>query len=254
MVLTRHRVWAAVALILLLAGCGNAGRPVARKTSAIANATAGTRPPAARSPAAATPGPVASASPRPAASPSALPVAPGAGQLPQTGALPSASSAAFQHAMADLWLAVTTDQANFGLPGFFPLAAYQKLKDLYEPTEDWRGRLWADFTLDVAAAHRLIREDDGGQARLVRVAVPTAYAVWVSPGACDNYIGYWHVPGARVVYRQGGQVRSIGIASMISWRGNWYVVHFGAVLRDAAVGIVDQPAPGTGLTGPPGGC
>ena len=48
--------------------------------------------------------------------------------------------------------------------------------------------------------------------------------------------------GARVVYRLGGQLRSFGIASLISWRGRWYVVHFGAVLRNAAVGLVDQPS------------
>ena len=259
MVLTRRRVRAAVAvavaaaMVLLLPGCGTAVRVAPRKASAMADATAGTRPPAARSPAAAAPSPVVSASPLPPASPSALPVAPGAGQLPQTSVLPTTASAAFSNAMADLWLAVTTGQADFGLPAFFPLAAYQKLKDLYEPAEDWRGRLWADFTLDVAAAHRLLREDHG-QAQFVRVIVPAAYAAWVSPGACANYIGYWHVPGARLVYRQDGQERSIGIASLISWRGDWYVIHFGAVLREAAAGLVDDPEAGPGVPGPPGGC
>lgn len=255
MVLIRRRVRAAVAVavIVLLAGCGPAGRAAPRKATAMANATGGTGPPPARSPVAAAPSPVTPASSRPAASPSALPVAPGAGQLPQTSALPATASGAFQNAMADLWLAVTTGQAGFGLPAFFPLAAYQKLKDLYEPTEDWHGRLWADFTLDVAAAHRLLRED-GGQAQFVRVIVPAAYAAWVSPGACANYIGYWHVPGARLVYRQDGQERSIGIASLISWRGDWYVVHFGAVLREAAVGLVDDAEAGPGVPGPPGGC
>jgi hypothetical protein len=252
MVLTRRRVRAAVAVavVLLLAGCGPAGQAAPRKTSTMGHATAGTRPPSTRSPAAVTPSPVASASPRPPASPSALPVAPGAGQLPQTSALPSTDTAAFQNAMADLWLAVTTGDAGFGLPAFFPLAAYQKLKDLYEPTEDWRGRLWADFTLDVAAAHRQLREDGDEQAQFVQVIVPAAYAAWVSPGACANYIGYWHVPGARLVYRQDGQERSIGIASLISWRGDWYVVHLGAVLREAA----DDPEAGPGVPGPPGGC
>jgi hypothetical protein len=49
-------------------------------------------------------------------------------------------------------------------------------------------------------------------------------------------------------------VRSIGIASLISWRGRWYVVHFGAVLRTGATGLVDQPAAGPGVPGPAGGC
>ena len=71
---------------------------------------------------------------------------------------------------------------------------------------------------------------------------------------CDNKVGYWHVAGPRLVYQQHGRIRSIGIASLISWRGRWYVVHLGAVLRSTAAGVVDQPANGPGTPGPPGGC
>jgi len=159
-------------------------------------------------------------------------------------------SVAFRHAMADLWLAVTTGNSRFGLSAFFPLEAYRQLKALYDPTADWHERLWYDFTLDVGAAHGTV----GSGARLVRVIVPAGDEVWVYPGECDNTLGYWHVPGARVVYKQHGQERSFGIASLISWRGVWYVVHLGAVLRDVVTGIVDQPAVGPGLPGPPGGC
>jgi hypothetical protein len=56
------------------------------------------------------------------------------------------------------------------------------------------------------------------------------------------------------VYRKHGRLRSIGIASLISWRGRWYVVHFGAVLRAGGYGVVDQPAAGPGVPGPAGGC
>ena len=73
--------------------------------------------------------------------------------------------------------------------------------------------------------------------------VPSAEAVWVGPGACYNKAGYWHVANPRVVYRLHGQVRSFGIASLISWRGVWYVVHFGGITRPA-VGMVDAPASG----------
>jgi hypothetical protein len=34
----------------------------------------------------------------------------------------------------------------------------------------------------------------------------------------------------------------------------WYVVHFGAVLRSVAAGVVDRPAVGPGVPGPAGGC
>jgi hypothetical protein len=152
--------------------------------------------------------------------------------------------------MADLWLAVTTGNPRFAQPGFFPLAAYQQVKAIPYPVPDWQDRLWFDFVLDVRAAHRLV----GSGARLDRVVVPGKYAAWVYPGACHNKIGYWHVPGARVVYRAHGQERSFGIASLISWRGVWYVAHLGAVQRTVVTGIVDQPAAGPGVPGPPGGC
>jgi hypothetical protein len=179
-----------------------------------------------------------------------LPVAPAAGALPQTRALPRATSAAFRNAMDDLWLAVTTGNPRFGLPAFFPEAAYKQVKAIPNPAADWQYRLWYDFGLDVRAAHRLV----GAGARPVRVIMPTAATVWVPPGACYNAVGYWHAAGARVVYRAHGQERSFGIASLISWRGVWYVVHLGAVSRSAATGIVDDPAVGPGVPGPPGGC
>ncbi len=174
----------------------------------------------------------------------------GAGRLKQTSALPSTQSSAFRNAIADLWLAVTKDSPSFALPAFFPEAAYRQVKAIPYPDADWQYRLWYDFTLDLKAAHGLTGHD----AQLLRVALPSGEAAWVSPGACYNSVGYWHVAGPRVVYRVRGQVHSFGIASLISWRGAWYVVHFGAVLRDADVGIVDQAADGDGIPGPSGGC
>ena len=233
-----------LAAAVLLAGCsGSPGQP---PPTAKASA-AGTGSPSAKSAS-----PTASMTPRAAASasPSARPVAPGAGGLPQTPAFPGTRTAAFDNAMADLWLAVTTGNPRSGRPGFFPLAAYKQVKAEPYPAADWQYRLWDDFVLDVRAAHRLV----GSGARLDRVVVPMSYAAWVYPGACHNKIGYWHVPGARVVYRVHGRERSFGIASLISWRGVWYVVHLGAVQRTVMTGIVYQPAAGPGVPGPPGGC
>ena len=230
----------------VLGGCGG---PAAPSSGPPANtATRSGSPPPAATPAR-TATSARSASPQ--ASPAtALPVAPGAGALPQTRAFPRTDSAAFRNAMADLWLAVTTGNPRFGLPGFFPVAAYEQVKAEPYPAADWQYRLWYDFVLDVRAAHRLL----GSGARLDRVIVPKAYATWIYPGGCHNVIGYWHVPGVRVVYREHGAERSFGIASLISWRGVWYTVHLGAVLRTAVTGIVDQPAAGPGVPGPPGGC
>ncbi len=234
----------AVIASAVLTGCG-ASSPSATasvvRTGASPSATASAQTPA--------PTPTRSATPQ--ASPAAaLPVAPGAGARPQTQVRPRTDTAAFRNAMADLWLAVTTGNPGFGRPAFFPEAAYRQVKAIPYPDSDWQYRLWYDFTLDVRAAHRLV----GRNAQLVRVVVPASYELWVPPGACYNSVGYWHAPGPRVVYRVDGQERSFGIASLISWRGVWYVVHLGAVLRTAVTGIVDQPAAGPGVPGPPGGC
>jgi hypothetical protein len=239
-----------VALIAaaLLTGCGAASTTTQASSAKTSTAATGTAKASAR-PSSRLPSGSVSASPRPSG-PTALPVAPGAGTRPQTRAFPSTDSAAFQDATQDLWLAVTTGNARLALPAFFPRAAYLQLKAIYDPGQDWDDRLWYDFTLDVAAAHREV----DASASLVRVTVADDDAAWVDPGVCDNSIGYWHVSGARVVYRQHGQERSIGIASLIAWRGVWYVVHLGAVLRSVVAGTVDDPEVGPGVPGPAGGC
>ena len=222
---------------------------------ALAAATACATPPAVHQ---AAPGHTATpAVPTPTLTPSATlpgprPVAPGAGQLAQTRTRPRAHGPAF-HAMAtDLWLAVTRDRPSLARPAFFPVEAYKQVKAIYDPAADWRSRLWLDFSLDVRAAHRLLGSD-AKDAKLLRVIVPSAGAAWISPGVCYNKAGYWHVAGPRVVYRLRGRVRSFGIASLISWRGVWYVVHFGGITRPA-VGMVDAPAAGPGYPGPQDGC
>jgi hypothetical protein len=155
--------------------------------------------------------------------------------------------------MTDLWASVVTGRPALGMRAFFPLGAYRQVKAIADPASDWHSRLVGDFKLDVGAAHRLLGQA-ARAARLVRVIVPEAQASWINPGVCFNGVGYWHAAGARIVYRLHHHLRSIGIASLISWRGRWYVVHFGAVLRNSAVGVVDQPADGPGVPGPPGGC
>jgi hypothetical protein len=214
------------------------------------HAGAPTRP----SPVAARPSPTAATSPSPSPSPSVIAIPPPPAGLPQTQALPSASTQVFASEMTDLWTAIVTGNTSVAIQSFFPLSAYQQVKAISDPTADWTSRLVGDYVLDIQAAHSFLGPN-AANAQLVQVIVPSPqYAAWISPGGCYNKVGYWHVPGSRLVYRVGGQLRSIGIASLISWRGQWYVVHLGAVVRSTTTGIVDDPSLGTGTTGPPGGC
>lgn len=230
-------------LATLAAGCA----------SPSASPAAGPAPSSASALGPATPSAPATASPTPTASPSVIPVPRPPARLHQTRALPRAHTAVFRAEMTDLWTALVTGRVRPGVQAFFPLTAYQQVKAIADPAADWHSRLLADFRLDVAAAHHFLRQTPG-RPHLVRVIVPTAQAAWIDPGVCDNKVGYWHVAGPRLVYRQHGRIRSIGIASLISWRGRWYVVHLGAVLRSTPAGVVDQPGDGPGTPGPPGGC
>jgi hypothetical protein len=149
--------------------------------------------------------------------------------------------------MRALWTGVRSERLAPAMAAFFPEGAYLQVKAIADPAADWRERLVGGYALDLAAAHALLGTG-AAQAQLLGVRVPSAYAHWVAPGVCYNRVGYWEVPNARVVYREGGAVRSFGIASMISWRGVWYVVHLGAVLRSGAGGEVDDPSSGPGVS------
>jgi hypothetical protein len=169
------------------------------------------------------------------------------GLLPQTDVFPSSDTAQFTSEMADLWQAVVTGSGGTGRPAFFPESAYLQLKRIASPGSDYTNRLLYDFDADILAAHGLLGSDPSA-AKLTQVIVPSGYGHWVPPGVCDNSIGYYEVPNSRIVYNAGGQVRSFGIASMISWRGTWYVVHLGAILRSTDAGMVDNPAVGDGTS------
>jgi hypothetical protein len=244
---------AAAAALAVLAGC-SAGAAPGAGARASATASAVTRPAAPTRGASASQGETPRGphvTPSASAGPVALPVAPpAAAGLPQTSTLPRTDDTAFGNAVHDIWLAVTTGDPGYALPAFFPEKAYEQVKAIGDPDADWQGRLWYDFTLDLAAVHKLVPRN----AAFVKVIVPAQYAQWIGIGACYNKVGYWHVPGARVVYRADGAMRSFGIASFISWRGDWYLVHLGALVRSGAYGIVDDPEAGEGVPGPPGGC
>ena len=175
------------------------------------------------------------------------------GSLPQTHQYPSATSAQFRSLMGALWTGVVDDALARALPAFFPERAYAQLKSIGDPAADWTNRLEHDFALDLTAAHGLLGRD-ARRTRLVAVRVVSSYGHWVPPGVCSNGIGYYEMPNARVVYREDGEVRSFGIASMISWRGVWYVVHLGAILRSTDAGTVDAPAIGPGVSAYSGTC
>ncbi len=175
------------------------------------------------------------------------------GSLPQTTIEPNLD-AGLNAQMHLLWRALKSDSSALANKVFFPRAAYLRMKTglIPNPGADYAHRLIGFFTLDVAAYHRLLGERP--PVTFERVFTSPADAAWIAPGACENKIGYWHLPGVRLVFQRGSRVESFAVASLISWRGVWYVVHLGPNPRPQNVGTVDGFRSGPGTPGPAGGC
>jgi hypothetical protein len=147
------------------------------------------------------------------------------------------------------WEHVLAGQAGPADDFFFPRAAYLQLKELSYAGSDFDTRLYHDYKNDVMADHELVTTGapKGAAIKVLGVDVPEAAVRWVPPGVEVNSIGYWQVSYPRVRYSVNGQVRSYAISSMISWRGQWYVVHLGPNWRPGAGGWVCTPDPATTL-------
>ena len=154
---------------------------------------------------------------------------PDPGSLPQTEDRPSASSPTFQEHMRALWQAIVTDDPAVAMPAFFPLGAYLQVKDIANPESDYRSRLIAAYEEDIHALHDQLGAQASG-ATLAGVDVPDAQAVWVQPGAEYNKGSYWRVYGTTLrSTTPDGRSGAFPIASLISWRGEWYVVHLSSI-------------------------
>jgi hypothetical protein len=102
------------------------------------------------------------------------------------------------------------------------------VKAISDPAGDYQNRLIANFDDDVHALHSQLGPD-AASAKLVGITVPDDQAVWVQPGEESNKLSYWRVYGTTLQYEVGGQTGSFPVTSLISWRGEWYVVHLGAI-------------------------
>ena len=146
------------------------------------------------------------------------------GSLPQTRDRPPAPSPALDARAAALWDAIVHDEPERALPFFFPVTAYEQVKAIHSPASDWRRRLVAAYKRDIHGLHERLGKK-AESATFVRLDVPDERARWIEPDEEYNKIGYWRVYGSRIVYAVDDKERSLDISSLISWRGEWYVVH-----------------------------
>jgi len=150
---------------------------------------------------------------------------PDGGLLEQTNELPSTSSASFVERTRLLFDAIVKDDPASARSSFFPLPAYEKVKAIADPARDWERRLIAAFARDIHEYHQKLGAEPE-KAKLVSLTVPNERARWMKPGSEGNRIGYHRVLRSELRYTDAaGRQGSLPILSMISWRGEWYVVH-----------------------------
>lgn len=203
--------------------------------------TSATEPVAAAPAASATPAPTASvvlpvaSAAAPAASASAPPAAPpppadpliGADgkPLPQTEERPLPDSPALVQKIALLTQAILKDDPSLALPAFFPVVAYEQVKDIAKPARDWKLRLVAAFERNIHEYHRAIGADVQ-TLRVVGLEIPDSGVRWMKPGSEGNRVGYFRVLRSKLrLETDRGKSLAFEVTSFISWRGEWYIVH-----------------------------
>lgn len=151
------------------------------------------------------------------------------GTLEQTDAEPTESGELWEQNVELLWQAIVEDDPEIALPFFFPEGAYLQVKRMTEAeaTADYANRLIAYYEQDIHNLHQQLGAN-AEDAELVELSVPPA-AQWIQPGVEFNKGAYWRVLDSKLVYEVDGVQQSFPVVSMISWRGEWYVVHLSSI-------------------------
>ncbi|HKO51008.1 MAG TPA: hypothetical protein VJV79_25040 [Polyangiaceae bacterium] len=145
--------------------------------------------------------------------------------LPQTDQRPTLTSASFQKRIEAVAQAILSGDVEPALAAFFPLVAYQQVKDVAKPERDYKFRLLANFRRDLLEYHRALGAA-ASESKFDGITVSESGAKWMAPGSEGNKQGYFRVLRSRLRFTlPTGRSREFELTSLISWRGEWYVVH-----------------------------
>lgn len=145
--------------------------------------------------------------------------------LPQSDEKPATASPSFKRRMRALARAILSGEISQARQSFFPLTAYAQVKGVQHPERDYHNRLLAHFERDLKKYHRDLG-DQAVQATFLGATVPMTRAEWMKRGSEGNRLGYYRVRHSKLRLKlMNGEERVFDLASLISWRGEWYVVH-----------------------------
>jgi hypothetical protein len=145
--------------------------------------------------------------------------------LPQTDDLPSLHSESFRLRLELLVQAIEEDAPEVALPAFFPVRAYEQVKAIAKPERDWEHRLVAAFRRNIHEYHVRLGEHARG-VKFARIEIAEPKVKYMKPHSEGNRLGYYRALRSQlVVTKADGGEAEFEVTSMISWRGEWYVVH-----------------------------
>jgi hypothetical protein len=153
------------------------------------------------------------------------------GTLPQTQDRPDPNSPELRARIELLWHGIAGDDPAAAKPAFFPLSAYLQVKDLRDPVTDWNNRLIGAYDREIRALHKQLatqitqQKATPAEVQFVRLDIPAGGVQWMNPGSEYNKVGYFRVLDSKLHYTVKGKAYTFNVKSMISWRGQWYVVH-----------------------------
>jgi hypothetical protein len=121
--------------------------------------------------------------------------------------------------------AIKADDPDLALPAFFPVLAYREVKAIAKPERDWEHRLVGAFKRNIHEYHQSLG-DLASEVTFVGIDIPEAQVKFMKPNSEGNRIGYYRVLRSKLRFEKP-DASEIGleITSLISWRGEWYVVH-----------------------------
>ncbi len=145
--------------------------------------------------------------------------------LPQTEDKPSLRSKSWEKRVKILFRAIQVDDPKLALAAFFPLTAYELVKATANPKADFEGRLLKAYARDIHKAHEAMGKG-ALDSQLVGLEVQEDKMQWMAPGTEGNKLGYFRVLKSKLRYVDvSGTPHAVDVTSLISWRGEWYVVH-----------------------------
>lgn len=145
--------------------------------------------------------------------------------LPQTETLPALDSPGFLTRMQLLLQAIDDNRPELADGSFFPVLAYEQVKDVANPARDHKYRLVAAYRRNIEEYHRKLKRQPH-PLKLLGVETSRQPPRWMKPGSEGNKLGYHRMLRSQLTYIDAtGAEHRLEITSLISWRGEWYVVH-----------------------------